>query len=52
MEQSLEKACMCQLASQLPWEYIHVAQLLPFRRIGLIKHNNQLCPHRYPFSPG
>ena len=20
--------------------------------IGLIKHNNQLCPHRYPFSPG
>ena len=20
--------------------------------IGLIKHNNQLCPHRYPFTPG
>ena len=20
--------------------------------IGLIKHNNQLCPHRYPFPPG
>ena len=30
----------------------YTAQLLPFRRIGLIKHNNQLCPHRYPFSPG
>ena len=36
--------------SQLPGEY--TAQLLPFRRIGLIKHNNQLCPHRYPFYPG
>ena len=20
--------------------------------IGLIKHNNQHCPHRYPFTPG
>ena len=29
--------------SQLPGEY--TAQLLPFRRIGLIKHNKQLCPH-------
>ena len=38
--------------SQLPGEY--TAQLLPFRRIGLIKHNNQCCPHRYmyPFTPG
>ena len=33
--------------SQLSGEY--TAQLLPFRRIGLI---NQLCPHRYPFTPG
>ena len=36
--------------SRLPGDY--TAQLLPFRRIGLIKHNNQLCPHRYPFTPG
>ena len=33
--------------SQLPGEY--TAQLLPFRRF---KHNNQLGPHRYPFTPG
>ena len=36
--------------SQLPGEY--TAQLLPLQCIGLIKHNNQLCPHRYPFTPG
>ena len=36
--------------SQLPGEY--AAQLLPLQRIGLIKHNNQLCPRRYPFTPG
>ena len=35
--------------SQLPGEY--AAQLLPLQRTGLIKHNNQLCPHRYPFTP-
>ena len=36
--------------SQLTGKY--TAQLLPFRRIGLLKYNNQLCPHRYPFTPG
>ena len=33
--------------SRLPGEY--TVQLLPFLvHIGRIKHNNQLCPHRYP----
>ena len=30
----------------------YTAQLLPFQHIGLIKHNNQLCTHRYPFTSG
>ena len=37
--------------SQLPGQYTVQLELFP-AHIGLIKHNNQLCPHRYPFTPG
>ena len=30
--------------------YSSIAAILA--HIGLIKHNNQLCPHRYPSTPG
>ena len=30
--------------------YSSIAAILA--HIGLIKHNNQLCPHRYPLTPG
>ena len=44
--------------SRLPGEYTCTAQVQPYIHVhvhvhvGLIKHNNQLCPRRYQFTPG
>ena len=39
--------------SQLPGGVCSaIAAISAHVHVGLIKHNNKLCPHRYPFTPG